>query len=774
MSEQEDKGARLGKYEVLKLLESDGPNQLYSTRDTETGRHVVLKVVAYETDAPAPAAAEPATAQEGESGGRPARWAALLVAGLLIVAAVALVAYAATHGRPGWLSDISTKPEPGENSGLSSPQPPAKSRQQLAEEAFQRAQDDWNRYSARGEYDLAIAAFNGVTQAFGDTPFAVKSREEMARIYTEWGCALAKAGDKEGAVGKYGRAVELAPPGSAAAEVAKASMPAALAALAEAAATARDYERALGLYEDILNSYPEAKEAALVLKRKPGILLNQAFALWNERKDLEKALSILKAVSAEYPDTEPARRAERAAPSVHLDLVRQKIEEGQFEEARTQLDEVVLAYSEEEVGAAPAELDAEILFGMFQKDQAAGNTAEAERCYAELARRHPSSPLVVRSGRAKLNLEPAEGEPYDANTARNQLKVAQAQYNRLELKAAVDTLKGVIRYAEEDSTEAAEALSKLPAWLYESALHAYGRGSLEECEKALGELAAQFPGTVWEDKSTETLRRIKNPPERMAYVPEGRFWMGTDTTEIIELLRITHASGLEDDDESLKLFGDLSGLTAETPRHVASVRKPFYIDKTEVTNAQYKAFLDATATPPPAHWTEGSYPAGDGDLPVANVTAAEAEAYAKWRSARLLTESEWEKAARGTDGRGFPWGDTFDPKACQHMRPEDAGPAPVGSFAASASPYGCLDMIGNVREWTTSVLAPYQHTDWQDRENSVGARVARGGAWFQEELAPIPARCASRYPLDPSKPDRATGFRCVRELPEPGSGAAGS
>jgi len=783
MSEENAARQRLGKYEVLKVLESDGPNQLYSARDTETGRHVVLRVVAYETEAPAPAPAgaptpaEPSRAAQVQPARRPVSWAAALAAALLIAAAVALVAYAARHGGLAWLSAKGGKPstEPVTRQEMTlPPPPPAKSRQQAAEGAFQRALSDWNRYSAKGEYELAIAAFDAVAQAFSETAFADKSREEMARIYTEWGRAEASAGKKEDAVARYAKAIEVAPAGSTAADVARASMPAAMAELADAAVASRDYGRAIKLYEEIARTYPGTKEAALVDRRKPEILLSQAFALWNEGKDLEKALGMLRAVAADYPDTEAARRAQRAMPSLHLDLVRQELKEGKLEEARAHLDEAVQTYAEEEVGSRPAELDAEILFALFQREQAAGNVAEAERQYAELVRRHPSSPLVVRSGRAKLNLEPAKGQAYDADTARNQLKVAQAQYDRLELKAAVDTLKAVIRSADEDSTEAAEALSKLPAWLCESALYAYGHGSLEECEKTLGELSAQFPTTVWEQKSTETVHRIKNAPEGMVYVPEGRFWMGTDTADIIALLRLVHASGLEDDDESFKLSADLYGLTAETPKHVASIKKPFYVDKTEVTNAQYKACLDASGTPPPARWTSGTYPAGDGDLPVTSITQAEAEAYAKWRTARLPTEAEWEKAARGTDGRQFPWGDTFDAKRCQHMRPEEAGPIPVGSFANSPSPYGCLDMIGNVREWTSSPMVPYQHTDWQNREQSTGATVARGGAWFQEELPPIPARCASRYPLDPSKPDRATGFRCVRDVPEPGAGAAGS
>ncbi len=165
----------------------------------------------------------------------------------------------------------------------------------------------------------------------------------------------------------------------------------------------------------------------------------------------------------------------------------------------------------------------------------------------------------------------------------------------------------------------------------------------------------------------------------------------------------------------------------------------FYIDKTEVTNRQFRAFLLDTQTPPPrglaaAGWNGASYPEGTGDLPVVNISWEEANRFAAWAGKRLPTEAEWEKAARGTDGRAYPWGDEFD--SSRLVRRGANGPAPVGSKPSGASPYGALDMAGNVREWT----ADYYDPDYYARCPSADpggpprgwGRVVRGGSWRQD------------------------------------------
>ena len=227
----------------------------------------------------------------------------------------------------------------------------------------------------------------------------------------------------------------------------------------------------------------------------------------------------------------------------------------------------------------------------------------------------------------------------------------------------------------------------------------------------------------------------------LIYIPAGDFTMGSD-----------------------------DGGSDEKPIHTVYL-DAYYIDKYEVTVGQFKKFCNATGGSMP---DQPSSKQGD-NHPVVNVTWYDASAYAFWAGKRLPTEAEWEKAARGTDGRKYPWGNEWNGSYCNHG--SDASPwtdasdgyehtAPVGSFPQGASPYGVMDMAGNVWEWCQ---------DWYDKEyyqsspsrNSTGPlsgsfRVLRGGCWFSTQLH---CRSAYRYNLIPLYPPPGRGdygFRCVR------------
>jgi formylglycine-generating enzyme required for sulfatase activity len=136
------------------------------------------------------------------------------------------------------------------------------------------------------------------------------------------------------------------------------------------------------------------------------------------------------------------------------------------------------------------------------------------------------------------------------------------------------------------------------------------------------------------------------------------------------------------------------------PRHRAS-NAAFFLDKTEVTNAQYKKFCDATGYAPPPHWKAGNFPEGQGDFPVTRVNWYEATACANWMGKRLPTESEWERAAGGTEGRLYTWGNTWD---ASRLVWDTDGPRAVGSKPQGASPEGALDLNGNVLEWDIELV----------------------------------------------------------------------
>jgi formylglycine-generating enzyme required for sulfatase activity len=217
--------------------------------------------------------------------------------------------------------------------------------------------------------------------------------------------------------------------------------------------------------------------------------------------------------------------------------------------------------------------------------------------------------------------------------------------------------------------------------------------------------------------------------------------------------------------------------TDEMPLHRVRL-DAFWIDQTEVTNAQYRECVEEGECKPPTVCDTGE-PTYDesskADHPVVCVSWNMAQSYCSWAGARLPTESEWEKAARGTDGSVCPWGNDFDgrwlnycDRVCEYAS-ADAGiadgyahTAPVGSYPAGASPYGALDMAGNVWEW----VADWYAADYYGQSpisNPTGPnkgvfRMIRGGSWGSSWYATRTSQRLEDYPDDRRS---YSGFRCV-------------
>ncbi|MEM2130283.1 MAG: SUMF1/EgtB/PvdO family nonheme iron enzyme [Candidatus Bathyarchaeia archaeon] len=170
----------------------------------------------------------------------------------------------------------------------------------------------------------------------------------------------------------------------------------------------------------------------------------------------------------------------------------------------------------------------------------------------------------------------------------------------------------------------------------------------------------------------------------------------------------------------------------------------FYIDKYEVTNREYQKF-----DPKWRIWP------GEEDRP-AFVDWYRARAYAKWAGKRLPTEIEWEKAARGTDGREYPWGNEWDPSRCSNWETFEI--KPVGSYPEGASPYGVMDMAGNALEWVEDSYLPRDGYKESWPESGKYWRVLKGGR------TPLQARCAYRRFALPTGTEAPTGFRCAKDL----------
>ena len=238
----------------------------------------------------------------------------------------------------------------------------------------------------------------------------------------------------------------------------------------------------------------------------------------------------------------------------------------------------------------------------------------------------------------------------------------------------------------------------------------------------------------------------------MVLVPAGEFIMGTNRTD--------------PENTHLKI-GTVKPLYKDQRPERKVHLDAFYIDQYEVTNLEYKKFIDATQFPElPGHWEEGMYPEGEKDLPVTNVTWREALTYALWAGKRLPTEAQWEKAARGTDGRLFPWGDDYQ-KGWANVG-VDGAKALVkgGSFPKDVSPYNVHDLAGNVMEWTQSWYERYPGNDYQFKKFGKEFKVLRGNGFQKGGHYFLEAYRYAFYRTE-GKPDEYfenVGFRCVMPI----------
>lgn len=234
--------------------------------------------------------------------------------------------------------------------------------------------------------------------------------------------------------------------------------------------------------------------------------------------------------------------------------------------------------------------------------------------------------------------------------------------------------------------------------------------------------AMEYPVYLW---SIAQGREIK-----MLYIPPGEFVMGTD-------------------DEAMD----------EKPRHIRNLEYGFWIARTPITWNEFRLFINATACVEPPHppWKIQN------DLPVTNVTWFEAKDFCKWSGLNLPTEEEWEKSARGDSGNIFPWGNELpNLKRCvwrKHPKYGRISPALVGNFPDGASPYGVLDMAGNVWEWCADYYDPYAYTKGNGSSTVKEARVYRGGGFRSTKKS---CRTTKRAAHLPNERHIGLGFRPVK------------
>ena len=266
-------------------------------------------------------------------------------------------------------------------------------------------------------------------------------------------------------------------------------------------------------------------------------------------------------------------------------------------------------------------------------------------------------------------------------------------------------------------------------------------------------------------------------PQNMVFVPQGRFLMGSvdylSHQTIAKAPPILSAKPMSNALKQRVIHGANLVPTVNAPTVLVEL-PGFFIDKYEVTNDQYKRFVDATGHRAPAHWHRGKLPKGTGAFPVVNVSYKDAQAYARWAKKRLPTEAEWERAAKGMFGDLYPYGKEYDPILANVAT---AGSVAVGSFEVILGERVPIngnfsvqvqDLSGNVAEWTNTSFrsdlyqvyegkAQVYRPDYQDRR---GFRVIRGGSFRSSSST---ATTVYRSSMHEDDFNNYTGFRCVAD-----------
>jgi iron(II)-dependent oxidoreductase len=244
------------------------------------------------------------------------------------------------------------------------------------------------------------------------------------------------------------------------------------------------------------------------------------------------------------------------------------------------------------------------------------------------------------------------------------------------------------------------------------------------------------------------------PQNDMILIPAGFFLMGSTEQEILDAWR-QNDGGWEKED-----------YVSSYPQRKITL-DDFYIDKKEVSNGDYKMFVEMTKRPAPSLWDD--HMLNSPSQPVVGVDWNDADAYCRWIGKRLPSEAEWEKAARGTDGRIWPWGNVWNPTKDNHGKGSGYGfdesdgwkyTAPVGT-ELGVSPYGVLNMAGNVYEWIADDFNAYPENDKYIQEDfEQGFKALRGGA-YDDGISE--QRASTRCGFQKDFKDVDVGFRCVRD-----------
>jgi len=250
-------------------------------------------------------------------------------------------------------------------------------------------------------------------------------------------------------------------------------------------------------------------------------------------------------------------------------------------------------------------------------------------------------------------------------------------------------------------------------------------------------------GHAREKEKPESPGEVKTAPDRPAQLPPRARWKKDGAIVVLIPAGPFMMGSVKNENEK--------------PRREMTL-PDYYLDLTEVTYAQYLKFCEETKRRPPVSvLLQTPFPDSLMNHPAATVTWEDAEAYCRWAGRRLPGEAEWEKACAGPSGRTYPWGHGWNGSACVNRTNSGDRAAAVGSRPACQSPYGILDLAGNVWEWTADWYRSYPGAPL-DFDFTGEQRVVRGGAFFYSiDLL----RCSARHTLPPDDASDHGGFRCA-------------
>ncbi|MEW6357060.1 MAG: SUMF1/EgtB/PvdO family nonheme iron enzyme [Planctomycetota bacterium] len=611
----------------------------------------------------------------------------------------------------------------------------------------------------KGDFEQALTAYEEFAERHAGTSLGVKAKEQIPYVLYSWGERCMAKGTYEKALEVYRRLQKEFPQSE---WVAKADRQIPEAAFRRGMELLEDrkYDEAAALFDSVLQTHRSTDWGKQATARLAETIYKSAKSDLAAR-NFDSCIAKLRELTIKFGDADHGNKAKDELPKILFDRGTALIQAKDFAKAQQGLEEITDRFPASPFAERAKQKLIEIRQAVCEQMFTEGRIQEALEAYDAFTEANPG-----------LNWKPVTDEQIDlyrdmmkkykdlADKSGEKVSLALAYYQwglDLGKEGKVDEAleKHQLLIKEHPTSPWAEkAKLGMARLMYESACFIIRRnqtGDVALGKNILNDLIKKFPGDEWAQRGQTDLRYLLNCPQGMVYIPAADLIMGSTEEEIAMAVAGQDVYKKED-------FAD------EAPRHVAQVRA-FYIDIHEVSCADYLKFVEETKYDPPLDWLRGRPRRGKENHPVTMISFKDAEAYATWAGKRLPSEAEWELAARGADGRIFPWGAQYQDGTCNIMADENTATKPVGSYPAGASPFGCLDMIGNAAEWTAGWYAPYPGSKFKSPKFGETHRVVRGGSWLTK--APAGARCARREPLPGESKDafedyRAVGFRCAK------------